>query len=176
MLQPHSHRCYASFLWCVCVSVGSSETAEQGFSSLLSSAESACRRMPSNTSPVHCCQCRAVPYRHFHISGEITNTQDPNPAVWSVKHKLQSLCHSVHLQPGRARAVWMARLPPEGQTDCTLQVLGHEQPSGGKPAVHTEESTLQGVIQSRFKREPKSLLYKGAVFVLFHKNCMQECI
>lgn len=63
----------------VCVPVGSSETAEQGFSSLLSSAESARRRMPSNTSPVRCCQCRAVPYRHFHISGEITNTQDPNP-------------------------------------------------------------------------------------------------
>lgn len=63
----------------LCVSVGSSETAEQGFSSLLSSAESARRRMPSNTSPVRCCQCRAVPYRHFHISGEITNTQDPNP-------------------------------------------------------------------------------------------------
>lgn len=63
----------------VCVPVGSSETAEQGFSSLLSSAESACRRMSSNTSPVRCCQCRAVPYRHFHISGEITNTQDPNP-------------------------------------------------------------------------------------------------
>lgn len=82
----------------------------------------------------------------------------------------------MHLQPSRVRAVWMARLPPEGQRDCTLQVLGREQPSGGKPAAHTEESMLQGVIHSRFKRELKSLLYKGAVFVLFHKNCMQECI